>query len=1200
MAKSPGWLQPLAIGTAGGALANQLPSFEEQRRLRDNRRRRKAPKGAVRKVAGPQWPDDETFNAKAAQEAYDLVMKMDDDSAEMFVTCVVSDVLEADIEANRRTLQKHLDAVVAKQLVDLKRATMRVVSKGGDSREQIEFAQAIAVLESICKVKSPYDYGYVFQESNIRRDPGSGQFQTKVKHTQKKPINDKTASAMRITPHPGYGGKKSFSDEEKAQYQDEYRQLAQFLGTVHQSSPNPGDTRVHLHFEDKQGNQWVESAPTTRPDAKMLDPRDRNLTGISAYPEGLTLGGATFGLAGAMGGRMSAQQVAQVNAGGTQMPEFAERWTRDYGQQNTNAQLYERTGAAGKLLTEIAPAGSKANLAGHFGQFVGTYGPQAEAVIGPPARRTGYRYRGTEKKPDQAMVRAYETSVRNAMSQRGFSEDEDKAAKVAQNRAVRRKVLEVAEETKTPVEAVRLSDEQRTEAINSVRRAKTLTGDTPNWAEQRAGAAEIAEYLGNRPDHPTKPGVAPQKGLYNLQLASGNTPPSEGVILNADGQIVTQAIGYGDDHYLPFNLKNLKGLKGGQYIRNRSVGGLTSEDIYTGLISGARAVTVVSRSGTFTMEFEPDFRGGRRHNDKARRMTRRYEQLLDAVQSEQVERQKIDPNVRRAIADSVRSEAAQVGRGVMSNADIRAEIARREEEYKSSPDIDADTQEYIDLIVNNRTAGMTSPNAKQIRDQVLNDVAADKEYKFRLNGAGYAAALEGLREQFPYYIKTRSVPTREEERHETEPDLGYVEPGRIRPTAAAAGLFGGARQPAFTRAGGKVSAAEADYAGGFRRPQAPAPTPPAADGEPEPTTTTEGETGQTTGTASKPTQAPDPVSQAQYADKAVATQQAISSSVGFAPGSQIPPWANMDEAQFRAHLENKDNLAKFDQWVTAHESMLTGVSEVEATLGGYHQAAGRVGQKMYEPALNQQWGPKPFRFENESKAYRAEATAGQRQAELNRIGAMKVGVVNLKPIEQMSDAELQSEMEAVTRIRRKLSSLEGSPSFEDKKEIFTGINKDSPTLALAFRDDKSMDAYLETIHRTRAVNHGVPQAERGRSEEKSQVVHNPITEEKNSVQPLAEKMDRIKYLTEKTLELHAEGTPERKQLDDLRTDLALMEDEGTGTDDLVAMPDAHPEAFDLIMGALHTGKVTDYQPQPEKEKEKPQGQLVPRNGPILI
>lgn len=1192
-----GWLKPLAVGTAGGALANQLPSYEEQRRLRENRRRRKEYRAKVKKngtvapIDAPQWPDDGFFNAKAAQEAYDLVMKMDRDSAEAFTTMVVSDALEADLEANRRTLQAHLDEVVAKRFADLKRATMRAVSKG---EEGLEFAQALAVLEQISKADDdPWD-----PRAHPRGGRNPGWFRSAVSHTQTKPLHTKTATSIGIRTHPQHN---KMSAAEQARYQDEYRQLSSFLGAVHQAGANPGDTRVKLHFRDHDGTEYSEEHTAgSVPRRRSLDPRERSLIGMSAEPRDVTVGGAAFGLTQALGGDLSSTAMGAMNRAGAGMPRFADAWTRDYGQQNTNARLYGRMEAGGKYLAQVAPRGSKAELAGHFGRFVGQYGPQAETVIGPPTRRTAYRYRGTEKKPDPAMVAAYETTVKHAMSRRGMSEDRQKQIKTAQNRALSARVKQVADETKTPEEAVRLPKEERQAIMNAA--AKEVGGQVgvPNREEQKAGTAAIATYL-NTPKE--RGGAAPRRGLYNLQLASGNTPPSEGVILDRDGQIVTQAIGYGDDHYLPFNLKNLSKLKGGSYIRNRSVGGLTSEDIYTGLISGARSVTVVSRSGTFTMEFEPDFRGARRHNDKAARMTRRYEQLLDAVQSEQVDREDIDPDVRRAITMQVKREAEQYGG--LSSAQTRTEIERKIDEYKSNPDWDEQADAYLDLKTNFHTAGMPEgPEKERIRASMRNQMAAEKEYKFRLNGMGYADALESLREQFPYYIKTDYQPTREQERVETERDQGYVEPGKIRPTAAAAGLFGNAKTGKYVGSGGKISARDADYAGlgqierlvreveGRQRQmeaegkleEKPGEAESAEPGK-SPATTAGAET-----TAATPPAAPDPVARAAYTDKAVALQQALKERSTF--GANAPAWGNMNEEQFRSHLGDKENLRKFDEWVTSHEHLYENDRVVQAVIGGYHQASGRVGQKAYEPALNQQWGPKPYWFEG--KAYTADATAKQREGELKRIGTgTRVGLVNLKPLGQMTDDELRQEMDAVAQIRLKVASLEGEPTLEDKKAMFKGINLDSPSVEFALKDAASMDNYLEGVHRTRAINQGVPDKERGAFDE---VHHNPITEEKNTVKPVQEKVARLLDLTDRTMKHHAVDTPEYAQLEALHNDLTDFGDAIASPEEFSALPDVHPEAHHLIMRAIREGRIVEMAPPAEKSKVIEQ---KPRSGPIL-
>jgi hypothetical protein len=154
--------------------------------------------------------------------------------------------------------------------------------------------------------------------------------------------------------------------------------------------------------------------------------------------------------------------------------------------------------------------------------------------------------------------------------------------------------------------------------------------------------------------------VLPRPELNTLQRKSGVIPPSQGVIIDARGRIAHQAVGYGDDWYLPFNLKNLKALKGGEYIRTRTFGGPTTEDIYTGLISGAHAVTVVSHNGVYSVEFDDNLRGGRRFNDKAARMVGRYGHLLDAVKEGQITTGGIDPTRLKELEDKAARTADPV------------------------------------------------------------------------------------------------------------------------------------------------------------------------------------------------------------------------------------------------------------------------------------------------------------------------------------------------------------------------------------------------------------------------------------------------------------------------------------------------------------------------------------------------------------
>lgn len=134
----------------------------------------------------------------------------------------------------------------------------------------------------------------------------------------------------------------------------------------------------------------------------------------------------------------------------------------------------------------------------------------------------------------------------------------------------------------------------------------------------------------------------PSLAQIDVLLKTGSTPPSEGFLLDKNGKVVQQAVGVADDHYIPFNLKQLGRLKGGSYVRSRAFGGPTTEDIYTGLMMGAERVTVVSRNGTFTVNFAG--RTGEsvsaRYGLQQKQMVKRYGKLLDAIQSGKIK----DPN----------------------------------------------------------------------------------------------------------------------------------------------------------------------------------------------------------------------------------------------------------------------------------------------------------------------------------------------------------------------------------------------------------------------------------------------------------------------------------------------------------------------------------------------------------------------------
>lgn len=975
----------------------------------------------------PDWREEiaknDSFNVAAADAAYSMVMKMTRDEAEMFTTIVVSDMLEDYIEKNLRTVQGMVDETMDKTLSDAKRAIIR---KSAGREEALGYAQAIALIEKARK--NPYDYGYVWDENDFRRGPdGRFQSKTKISHSQKKPISGKTAQSMGIAKPPKASNGKKLTAGQRAQFQDEYRQIAGFLSTVQDSMRNPGDARINYTVQNKRtGRTHTEVRNGTKADNSVWDPSTEMVTEVSVNPGALTAGGATMALTHALGGSentaVRAGQVASNVERGTN--QFAQNWNQSARDpKNTNQHVYGRISAGSELLGTVAPTSAKAQTAAAFGRFVGNSGPQAEEVFGPTARKTAYRYRGTEKTPDKALVSEYGKAVNRAKSMT-LREKGDRA----------------------PMQ-------MGMDRVASERRAPTM--------EERAAGLEALEQALQK--------KLPKKNLTNLQLASGNTPPSEGVLLNKDGQIVSQAVGYGDDHYLPFNLKNLKSLKGGEYIRTRSYGGLTSEDIYTGLVAGARRVTVVSHSGTFSVQFDDDLRGGRRHNDKARRMTRRYEQILDAVQSEKVDRGPIP----KPIQDRLRAKVNQEYSG-MPEADKRAEFKRRVEEYRESPELTDIDQEFLSTI---ETRAMNAgQDAQEYVRQARAQLMEAKKTRFTLDGDGYAAAQEALREQFPYYITTTAKPkdTRDEFMNPSR-DRGYVEPGRNRPTAAQGqGLFGTEVNPGRKRQGLAAStASHMNYQRG-RFPEQRATAAAAAaggaaggaggsGGGDAPRTPSGGGSG-SGGAKTQPATREDVKERIQetqekrtYEAAALNLRNRIRGN--FEQEDLKDPVFSVNDQEFTRRLSDPAFQRDFELKVEQIRSEPSLAETHKGPLTQYQASSMLIANDAYNPALGTRWTDRPFKFTKE------ERKAADKYANTT-------GFVHEKPLKDMTQSELSDEVEIVSDILAAVSDsgVRGADVLQLGEGRFSGLNEKSPHRAKVLSSEAGAHEYLKTVHAMRVNN----------------------------------------------------------------------------------------------------------------------------------
>lgn len=728
-----------------------------------------------------QEHDDAFFNEKVANITFDLIMAMDPDEGVEFAKRLVYDVLQSDIEANRKTLDRHTSEV-AKRMINGAAAGVRrgniPLSVYGEIKKSLE---PIA--------KSEWD------ESGIKRDRG-GRFSTVESRVRTgaggKPLNRRSERNSGIPSAKELSGKNrdipgshKLSASERANYQRQYQQLVDLMSRY--TDQGVDDPRMVL--EHKQtGARVTMSAAKDGKIGQGWNPSVYNLVGVRGTAGASSAAGlGTFDLVSALGGDgASAARGARSGVDAVQgvgSSDFANQWTNADGDTpGTNDRTYRRikTGAeAVNLINNATMANPQIAAAAQAGRLLGQYGPQAERVLGPAARKTAYRYRGTERKPDDSLMKIQEAMIqRESMPEKDMS-----AAQLMAYRATGRDAL------------------------------------TPE--RKQATSAKAAEFYFLGTPNGEVPRRVPDPKLSEIQRKSGKIPPSEGVIIDAQGNIAHQSVGFADDHYLPFNLKNLKSLKGGQYVRTRTSGGLTTEDIYTGLVSGARSVTVVSNSGVFTVDFADDLRGGRRMSDKAASMVGQYGHTLDAIKGGQIEREPLDAKTKADILSSVQQEYEGFG----DRQTIQQEYERRIKEYRQLPVL---TDRELDKI--DASVAESYPNggreAQQMRIE-LQEVALEgkQDRHYKLDGEGYAASMRALKEQYPYFIESVRFETRNQRKNHEEStpsgqtpdraralrlnnsaDAGYVKPRYNRPEQAQAGYY-----DASIEGHGKMPASQTNY-----------------------------------------------------------------------------------------------------------------------------------------------------------------------------------------------------------------------------------------------------------------------------------------------------------------------------------------------------------------------------------------------------
>ena len=666
---------------------------------------------------------DNFFNHEYAEQVRQTISKMDDDTAAMFSTLVVHDVLHQHIDDNRRTIDNYTREVLGR--------VSKRVSKA------LEGSEEGAVLLEVSKSWEAY----------VRTPEGADRYN--------RPIGS------RIRP-------------------------SKYEMKIKGKGPN---RKIKVKYQGDVGDNWDSRA------------NEFDLT------------------------------PALIRAPGKKASAFEEEWNAGINPKNSTERTYNRVTSGSKLLREVGTAtgNEKLAVAGAVGEFAGSFGPEAEKVFGPAMRRAAYRYRGTEKKVDPEINAAVRAEIANQMKGQPLSRPKLTPAQV---REVNRYANEIFEEQRKKNPDLKFSDVRRKVYQDASKAQPQMRQVLSPEKRMEVSRAIAVDHLNQR---------LPSTGLASLHSESGKIPPSEGLLIDADGRVVAQAVGYMEDHYLPFNMRNLKALNGGSYVRTRSSGGLTTEDIYTGLMAGARSVTVVSRSGVFTIDFADDFRGTRRYGDVARQMVNRYGKTLDTVQAEVVERTPLSAEERAEIRHQVETEYGHMSDTSQGRKYIESQISAALKEARRSSELtSSELKEINDQALEQagradslnrpmdggRNEKLPADPAKRfqiIRNELVEAARENKQSRMlRLDGQGYDSAAQALQEQYPYFIaNVRNEVYKDPDKKRPksrETDTGYVRPNYLRPKAVKEGYwdseienYEGGIKNAKGEPSGKYSAASTNY-----------------------------------------------------------------------------------------------------------------------------------------------------------------------------------------------------------------------------------------------------------------------------------------------------------------------------------------------------------------------------------------------------
>lgn len=553
------------------------------------------------------------------------------------------------------------------------------------------------------------------------------------------------------------GHASDLTGQRKAEYLHDQMQLLNLAGEMDRrlSRRAKQGTELVVHFKDRDRPSQVIEGDWTKENALKIDASSGPVHEFELRPK--------KDVDPSVGGELDALSAVDVlgrtDVTSAQMAQIVATLSPEAGQSRMS-RLAQVLSGAGAVTGAVGARGVSDALQR------ASHGVEGGEALRPALTRAAYRYRGVEKTPDRQFTRL--SMSRLASMKPGENDAEAIASLRRDGGAVVSAALadkardSYGEEKKPRGSAVLPVLGQRLDAWDADPQQRPMTNEQALMAvsrdltaqelvrrQTRSFVARTKESNTGEPEMGS--GVrGMRRMIQDIAAGIGRDLPSEGVVIDADGDVVQQAVGVGGDHYQPFNLRGRKAMAGGQYVRTRQLGGITSDDIRTLLASGGRAATVVSASGVYDIELDPSLRNQTRLNAKVLGMVDTYERILDQLAGSQIYARDLPTAVKREARDAARKAAG------IKNMDAAAE----QKEYEKQLDkkraemtalTTADEKTARDYAQKNGGTSLSQQNL--LYKERLEQLRREKVRKLNLNAEGYEVALHSLQAYYPYFIR---------------------------------------------------------------------------------------------------------------------------------------------------------------------------------------------------------------------------------------------------------------------------------------------------------------------------------------------------------------------------------------------------------------------------------------------------------------